>query len=160
MARYGAVFEHSPWIAEAAWDSGLDSEVSAADLHRVFERIIREAPPQAQLALLNAHPELAVGVRKQRALTEASQSEQRGAGLDRCSPEEFAEFRRLNAAYREKFGFPFIMAVKGFDRGGILAALKSRLARSRDEEFLEALGQVSRIGKFRIDDRFGEGSEP
>ena len=146
------VFEHSPWIASAVWDSGLTRRHdTTTGLHQAFAEVIHQSGREEQLALLRAHPELAVGVVSDYQLTESSQREQRGAGLDRCSPEEFSEFQRLNTSYREKFAFPFIMAVKGFNRHDILESFRSRLDNPRDEEFQAAVEQVIRIGRFRID---------
>jgi OHCU decarboxylase len=155
MAIFGGVFEHSPWIAEAVWDTGLTGRHdTAAGLHQSFREVIRQSGREEKLALLLAHPELAVGIASDEQLTESSQREQRGAGLDRCSPEEFSEFRKLNDSYREKFGFPFIMAVKGFDRHEILESFRARLENTGDEEFQAAVEQVIRIGRFRIDSLF------
>ena len=155
MALFSSVFEHSPWIARTVWDSGLDgSHNTATGLHQSFREVIRQSGREEKLALLRAHPELAVEVVSDEQLTESSQREQRGAGLDRCSPEEFSEFRKLNASYREKFGFPFIMAVKGCNRHDILDAFRARLENTGDEEFKAAVEQVIRIGRFRIDNLF------
>jgi 2-oxo-4-hydroxy-4-carboxy-5-ureidoimidazoline decarboxylase len=123
-------------------------------LHLAFREIIHQSGREEKLALLRAHPELAVGVVSDEQLTESSQSEQRGAGLDRCSPDEFSEFQKLNACYREKFGFPFIMAVKGCNRHDILESFRARLENTGDEEFRSAVEQVIRIGRFRIDSIF------
>ena len=155
MATFGGVFEHSPWIAEAVWDTGLTGRHdTAAGLHQSFREVIRQSGREEKLALLLAHPELAVGIASDEQLTESSQREQRGAGLDRCNPEEFSEFRKLNASYREKFGFPFIMAVKGFNRDDILESFRARLENTGDEEFQAAVEQVIRIGRFRIESLF------
>ena len=155
MATFGGVFEHSPWIAEAVWDTGLTGRHdTAAGLHQSFREVIRQSGREEKLALLLAHPELAVGIASDEQLTESSQREQWGAGLDRCNPEEFSEFRKLNASYREKFGFPFIMAVKGFNRDDILESFRARLENTGDEEFQAAVEQVIRIGQFRIDSLF------
>ena len=155
MAVFGSVFEHSPWIAEAVWESGLNSSHdSVAGLHRVFGDVIRNSEREKNLALLRAHPELAAGIASNGQLTEASRREQRGAELDRCSPAEFSEFQYLNKSYGEKFGFPFIMAVKGCDRHGILEAFRARLMNSEDQEFQAAVDQVIRIGRFRIEGLF------
>ena len=152
---FGGVFEHSAWIAEAVWDTGLTRRHdTAAGLHQSFREVIRQSGREEKLALLLAHPELAVGIASDEQLTKSSQREQRGAGLDRCSPDEFSEFRKLNAAYREKFGFPFIMAVKGFNRDDILESFRARLENTGDEEFQAAVEQVIRIGQFRIDSLF------
>ena len=106
--------------------------------------------------MLRAHPELAMGIASDEQLTRLSQNEQRGAGLDRCSPEEFSEFQSLNDSYREKFGFPFIMAVKGCNRHDILESFRARLDNSVAEEFQTAVDAVIRIGRFRIDSIFEE----
>jgi OHCU decarboxylase len=155
VATFGGVFEHSPWIAGAVWDLGLTGRHdTAAGLHQPFWEVIRQSGREEKLALLRSHPELAVGVVSDEQLTESSQSEQRGAGLDRCSPEEFSEYQKLNACYREKFGFPFIMAVKGCNRHDILESFRARLENTGDEEFRSAVEQVIRIGRFRIDSIF------
>ena len=127
---------------------------TATGLHQTFKEVICQSSREEQLALLLAHPELAVGIASDEQLTKSSQREQRGAGLDRCSPDEFSEFRKLNAAYREKFGFPFIMAVKGFNRDDILESFRARLENTGDGEFQAAVEQVIRIGRFRIDSLF------
>jgi len=152
MAVFAAVFEHSPWIAAAVWESGLDQHHdSVAGLHGAFRDVIRHSGREEKLALLLAHPELAVGIAGDEQLTGSSRREQCGAGLDCCSPDEFSEFQKLNESYREKFGFPFIMAVKGYDRHGILEQFKKRLVNTEDEEFQTAVEQVIRIGRFRIE---------
>ena len=157
MALFGAVFEHSPWIAKAVWDLGLTGRHdTAAGLHQSFREVIHQSEREEKLALLRAHPELAVGVVSDEQLTESSQREQRGAGLDRCSREEFSEFQKLNHSYREKFGFPFIMAVKGCNRHDILQSFRARLDNSGDEEFQTAVEQVIRIGRFRIERIFAQ----
>ena len=145
MAIFSSVFDHSPWIAEAVWESGVRGHHdSVAGLHQAFGEVIRNSERERKLALLRAHPELAVGIASNQQLTEASRREQRGAELDRCSPAEFSEFQKLNKSYGEKFGFPFIMAVKGCDRHGILEAFRARLLNTGDEEFQAAVDQVIR----------------
>ncbi len=152
MDRFGAVFEHSPWVAEAVYD-GLGGRVpgECRELVRRFEEAVMAAGRERQLALLRAHPELAAG---SASLTAASRQEQSGAGLDRCTTEDLDEFRRLNTAYREKFGFPFIVAVKGRGRREILELLRRRSGGGADAEFAEALRQVCRIGALRIEAEF------
>ena len=184
IALFGSVFEHSPWIARAVWDAGLTGRHdTAAGLHQPFREVIRQSGREEKLALLRAHPELATGSdsasphskghptcqrslgaesrasalpQQDEQLTDSSQREQRGAGLDHCSPEELSEFQKLNDSYREKFGFPFIMAVKGYDRHAILESFQARLEHSQDEEFQAAVEQVIRIGRFRIESIFGD----
>lgn len=155
ISLFGDVYEHSPWIAAQVWKSGLDARHDSAEyLAQAFAEVIHKANREQKLALFRAHPELAVDVASENELTNESRNEQRGAGLDRSGPEEFAEFRRLNDAYRSRFGFPFIVAVKGMDRQEILSALKERLSYNEDQEFETATEQVIRIGSFRIEGIF------
>jgi OHCU decarboxylase len=149
LARYGGVYEHSPWIAAAVWDKGAVTDEAEA-LAAAMATEVEAAGAAPQLALLRAHPDLAGKLAVLGELTAESTSEQAGAGLDRCSPEEFAEFQELNDRYKARFGFPFILAVKGYDRGGILAAFRRRVENSRADEFREALDQVHRIALLRL----------
>ncbi len=156
VAEFGDIFEHSAWIADRVWDSGLNaSHDSVAGLHSTFADVIHAAEIQQKLSLLRAHPELGLGVASEKDLTAASQAEQQGAGLDQCSADEFAEFQRLNDSYRARFGFPFIMAVKGYRRGKILEAFRKRMENTREQELQTAVEQVIRIGLFRIESKFG-----
>jgi 2-oxo-4-hydroxy-4-carboxy-5-ureidoimidazoline decarboxylase len=151
LALFGPVYEHSPWIAAAVFDSGLGPDCAeVAVLHETMRAVVEAAPRDRQLALLQAHPDLAGRLAVQGGLTRQSASEQAGVGLDRCSPEEFAAFTRLNQAYQAKFGFPFIIAVKGRSRAEILAAFERRLANSPSEEFRTALDEVHEIARFRL----------
>ena len=155
LETFAGVFEHSPWITEKVWARGLDEQHdTAAGLHQAFCQVIQESGQQAQTDLLRAHPDLAVGIAGKDSLTEASRKEQQGAGLDQCSAEEFSAFQQLNETYRERFGFPFIMAVKGHQRRGILETFRHRIKSNPDDEFQTALEQVMRIGLFRIESIF------
>lgn len=149
LARYGGVYEHSPWIAAAVWDKGAATDDAEA-LARAMAAEVESADAPARLTLLRAHPDLAGKLALRGELTAESTSEQAGAGLDQCSPEEFDAFQNLNAAYRERFGFPFILAVKGHDRAGILAAFRRRVSNDREAELREALDQVHRIARLRL----------
>ena len=151
LARFGHVFEHSPWVAEGAFDAGLRPD-TAEGLHAAMVAVLRSAPRQRQLDLLNAHPDLAGKLAVSGELTADSGSEQASAGLDRCTPEEFRRFTELNGAYKAKFGFPFIMAVKGSSRAQILEAFERRLRNTPEEEFATALSQVERITLWRLKD--------
>lgn len=151
VERFGGVYEHSPWIAAAAWDAGLPA--GAADpavLAAALARAVEAAPEAAQEALLLAHPDLAGRLAIAGDLTAASASEQAGAGLDRLSPEEFGAFTRANETYRTKFGFPFIIAVRGLTRHDILAAFDRRIGNDRAAEFRTALDEVHKIARLRI----------
>ncbi|MEO1102449.1 MAG: 2-oxo-4-hydroxy-4-carboxy-5-ureidoimidazoline decarboxylase, partial [Pseudomonadota bacterium] len=145
VARYGGIYEHSAWVAERAYDGGADE---ADDLAPIFRRIVERAGRDAQLALLRAHPDLAG--RLGTALTTHSSAEQAGAGLAECSAEEYAEFQALNTRYTERFGFPFIIAVKGRGRQKILTAFRGRVEGEPEAEFSTALDEVHKIAAFRL----------
>lgn len=144
VAALGWVFEDSPWVAERAWAQRPFAGLEA--LHRTMTNVVAGASREEQLGLLRAHPDLGARAR----MSEASAGEQAGAGLDRLARDELERLQRLNAAYREKFGYPFIFAVTGSSRQQVLEALERRLAGSADEEFAEALRQVSRIALVRL----------
>jgi 2-oxo-4-hydroxy-4-carboxy-5-ureidoimidazoline decarboxylase len=149
VALLGGIFEHSPWVAEAAWEARPFASVEA--LHAAMVTAVDGASEAQRLELLRAHPELAGNAAVRGKLTPDSTQEQAGAGLDHCSPEEFARIQALNAAYNAKFGFPFVVAVKGLDRTGIIDRFARRLEHDRATEFGEALVQVARIGRLRLD---------
>jgi len=142
------IFEHSPWVARRAHAHGPFADLPA--LQTALLDAMWAAEPQEQLALLCAHPELAGKAAVAGELTAESREEQRGAGLDRCTPEEFARLQTLNARYRERFGFPFIIAVRGLGRADILAALEARVEHDHATELRTALEQVGRIASLRL----------
>ena len=149
-AALGPAFEHSPWIAGEAWAAR-----PFASVEEVFEAMtaaIAAAGPDMKLALIRAHPDLAGKAARAGALTEHSTREQQGVGLDRLSDEEFERFHRLNAAYRERFGFPFIVAVRLHTKDSILEAFERRLANDEAAEMEEALRNIGLIGRFRLFD--------
>ena len=148
VGTLGGVFEHSPWVAEAAYAARPFASVDA--LHAAMVEVVERASPAQQLALIRAHPELAGKASIGRELTAASNAEQAGAGLSACSPDEFAKLQALNARYNARFGFPFILAVKGYDRAGVIADFERRVARSVVEERAESLRQIARIARFRL----------
>jgi 2-oxo-4-hydroxy-4-carboxy-5-ureidoimidazoline decarboxylase len=145
----GWIFEASPWVAERASSSRPFASVD--DLHRAMTTAMDHATPDERLTLLRAHPNLGTRAR----MSDASIGEQHGAGLDRLTPEEFERLQRLNKAYRQKFGFPFLFAVKGSTKHDVLAALERRLPAAPEEEFEEALRQVRRIALFRLRELLG-----
>ncbi len=149
VAALGGVFEHSPWVAEAAY--AKRPFASATSLHAAMVAIVDAAGEQRQLTLLRAHPELAGKAAVRRELTASSATEQSGAGLDACSPDEFARLQALNERYNAKFGFPFILAVKGYDRAGILHEFARRSEHDRATEFAACLVQVAKIARFRLE---------
>ena len=146
VSAIGWIFEHSPWVAERAWLMRPFADARA--LHRAMVDQVERSLPEEQLALLQAHPDLGTRAR----VSEASSAEQAGAGLDQLTQAEFERLRGLNGVYRDKFGFPFLFAVKGSTKHDILDALERRARSSREEEYLVALDQVYRIARFRLED--------
>ena len=148
LAAYGQLFDHSPWVVEKAWDKRPFADAKA--LHCAFLRVMAEASREQRLALARAHPELADKVAMDQGLTQSSAREQASAGLDRLSPAEYETFHALNAAYREKHGFPFIICVKLNDRASILAAMRARIEQDSEVELDEAMTQVGLISRLRL----------
>ncbi len=142
------VFEHSPWIAARAAEARPFASLEA--VHAAMVAVVRRALPEEQLALLRAHPDLAGRAARAGALTSASAAEQSSAGLDRLDGDEYERFGRLNTAYREKFGFPFIIAVRRHDKKQILAAFEARLGNTQAREVETALAQVFEIARLRL----------
>ena len=148
VAALGGIFEHSPWVAQAAEPQRPFDSIDA--LHRTMAHAVETAGEARQLALINAHPELAGKAAVRGELTAESTREQSGAGLDQCTQQEFDTLQRLNRAYRERFGFPFILAVRGYDRHGIIANFEARVQNSRADELRASLDQIYRIARFRL----------
>lgn len=147
VARFGALFEHSPWVVErAAALRPFD------DVHAGLMAVLDDASTDDRLALIRAHPELASKAAIDRRLTEASAAEQASAGLDRLTAQEFEQFYALNAAYRARFGFPFIICVRLTDKAGIFSAMARRLDRDHDSEIATAIAEIGKIVGLRLAD--------
>jgi 2-oxo-4-hydroxy-4-carboxy-5-ureidoimidazoline decarboxylase len=144
VAAIGWVFEDSPWVAERAWSARPFAGVEA--LHAAMIGQLAQAAHEERLALLRAHPDLGARAR----MSPASVGEQAGAGLDQLTPQEFEHLQQLNSAYRNKFGFPFLLAVRDSTKYDILRALERRLEAAPEQEYEEALRQVHRIARFRL----------
>lgn len=153
VARLDGIFEHSPWIAERAWAARPFATVD--QLHGAMLAVLDAADDDERLGLICAHPELAGKEAEEGTLTTASTGEQRGAGLDQCSKEELQRLRDLNAAYRERFGFPFVIAVKGLSRYQIIDAVEARRHNDRATEFAACLREIGKIARFRLDALLG-----
>jgi 2-oxo-4-hydroxy-4-carboxy-5-ureidoimidazoline decarboxylase len=152
VARFGAVYEHSPWVATAAWRTGVTTACdSVAGLAHALATTLSTASEEKKLALICAHPDLAGRTAVGGELTDESTNEQTSAGLDKCTQSEFDKFQRLNDAYTQKFGFPFVMAVRGANRHDILTAFQRRLEHSVPIEFERALGEIDKIARLRIE---------
>jgi xanthine dehydrogenase D subunit len=150
LAELGGLFEHSPWVAEAAWKRRPFGSV--AELHAALEAAMREAPRERQLALIRAHPELAGREAEEGTLTRESSSEQSSAGLDRLTADELDALRRLNRAYRERFGFPLIVCVREHTKESILTWGNARLEHTLEQEIEIALGEIAKIARLRLAD--------
>jgi xanthine dehydrogenase D subunit len=154
LAELGGLFEHSPWVAQAAWRRRPFAGVT--ELQAALEAAVREAPRERQLELIRAHPELAGREAQDGTLTRESSSEQSRAGLDRLTREELEALRHLNRAYRERFEFPLIVCVREHTTDSILAWGNARLANSREQEIEIALGEIAKIARLRLADLLGE----
>jgi len=150
----GPVFEHSPWIAEAAWLKRPFA--SMEELHRALCQTVANAGEQKQLALIRAHPDLVGRVALAGTLTPESTREQASAGLDALTPEEIAAFQKSNAAYREKFGFPFVICARLNKKEAILSGFRIRLSHSREQEIETALEEIFKIASLRLQDAITE----
>jgi OHCU decarboxylase len=150
VARFGPLFEHSPWVAEAAW-----REHPFADREELYEALVGAmyaAPRERKLALISAHPDLAGKAATEGSLTAPSRDEQAAAGLDRLTPDEYAAFTRTNEAYRERFGFPFVVCAREHTKESILRVASERLANTEDEEIRVALEEIAKIARRRLED--------
>ena len=149
VATYGPLFEHSPWVAEAAYDNGPYADRRA--LEEGLTAAVFSASKERQVALVRAHPDLAGKAAVEGTLTPDSRREQASAGLDRLSPEEFELFTRANAAYHDRFGLPFVICVRDHDKASILEAAEARLANDYETELRTALGEIARIAHHRLE---------
>lgn len=146
---YGGIYEHSPWVAEETFDDGVDA-TSSDRLAAIFADCVDSASHERKLTLICAHPDLAGRAAIARELTDDSNEEQSRAGIDQCTPEEFARFQDLNERYKEKFEFPFVMAVRNSNRQAILSAFEARLQNDREAEFARAIQEIHKIARLRL----------
>lgn len=150
VERFGPLFEHSPWVAEAAW-----RDHPFADREELYEALVGAmyaAPRERKLALIRAHPDLAGRAAIEGTLTDSSKREQASAGLDRLTPDEYEGFTRTNAAYKERFGFPFVVCVREHTKESILRVAAERLNNTEDEEIRVALEEIAKIARLRLED--------
>ncbi len=149
VRRYGGIYEHSAWVAEQGFTHACNASATSA-LANVLAEIVDATSHAQKLALIQAHPDLAGRAAISGELTGASTEEQAGAGIDQCSAEEFQRFQSLNERYKEKFGFPFVMAVRNSNRQEILAGFTARLANNTDTEFARAISEIHKIARLRL----------
>ena len=149
VARYGGIYEHSPWVAEQVQEL-LDGSVDTEYLERLMADCVDNASREQRLELICAHPDLAGKAHISGDLTADSSAEQASAGIDQCTPDEYARFQTLNSSYKSKFGFPYVMAVRDSSRMQILAAFETRLGNDADLEFETALAEIHAIARLRL----------
>ena len=150
VERFGPLFEHSPWIAAAAW-----RDRPFADREELYEALVAAmdaAPRERKLALIRAHPDLAGKAAIEGSLTDSSKREQSSAGLDRLTPDEYEAFTSTNTAYRDRFGFPFVVCAREHTKESILRVASERLSNSEDEEVRVALEEIAKIARLRLED--------
>ena len=150
VLRYGSVYEHSPWVAERVFPKAAGVR-DPERLARLMAAEVERANDEEKLELIRAHPDLAGRAALAGKLGKASTAEQASAGIDQCTPEEYERFRSLNERYREKFGFPFVMAVRDSNRHAILAGFEERLRNDRRTEFERAIAEVHKIARSRLE---------
>jgi 2-oxo-4-hydroxy-4-carboxy-5-ureidoimidazoline decarboxylase len=150
VAKFGGLYESSPWVAEEAWRERPFG--GRSELHEAFVRAVHRAPRQKRMDLIRAHPDLAGKAAVAGDLTPESRGEQASAGLDRLTPEEYETFTEMNASYRERFGFPMIVCVREHTKESILQNARDRLENSREEEVEVALGEIAKIARLRLHD--------
>jgi OHCU decarboxylase len=149
VRRYGGIYERSSWVAEETFADGVDSD-DMDSLALLLAECVDNASYGRRLELIRAHPDLAGRAAVAGELTNESSEEQTSAGIDQCTPEEFARFQDLNNRYKAKFGFPFVMAVRGSSRKAILSAFESRLQNETEEEFERAISEIHKIARLRL----------
>ncbi len=150
VETYGGIYEHSPWVAERA-ATVLGDDAGREEIRRVMADCVDNADRERQLELIRAHPDLAGKAALAGELTASSSEEQASAGLDQCTPAEYEKLHSLNELYKRKFGFPFVMAVRGSTRAEIIAAFAERLNNSTELEFETALENIHRIAAMRLE---------
>jgi 2-oxo-4-hydroxy-4-carboxy-5-ureidoimidazoline decarboxylase len=150
VAYFGGVFEESPWISREAWESRPFGSVDA--LHAAMVWVVEHSPRAARLELIRAHPDLAGKAAIAGALTPESTREQAAAGLDRLTPAQYERITTLTAAYRERFGFPFVVCAREHTADSIIATAAARLEARPDEEEQTALSEIAKIARLRLDD--------
>jgi OHCU decarboxylase len=154
VATLGHIFEHSPWVAAETWHARPFAGIEA--LHARMCGVVASAPREKQLALIAAHPDLVGRAALAGTLTPASQAEQASAGLDRLEAEEIAVITALNAAYRTRFGFPFVICVRENKKAAIFAGLRERAGNDLETEIATALDEIAKIARLRLADAIAE----
>ena len=151
VSLFGSIYEHSDWVIKSVIEDKSKLPNTSNELRSVMKKIVNKSSDNLKLKLLRSHPELGIKKNEISSLTESSQEEQKSAGLDQCSQEEYEEIKSLNKLYKEKFDFPFIIAVKGLNRSDVINSMKNRVNNNYEEEFSTAINEVHKIAKIRFD---------
>jgi OHCU decarboxylase len=151
ISLFESIYEHSDWVIKNVIEDKSNIPNTINELRSAMKKVVNKSSDNLKLKLLRAHPELGIKKNQLSSLTESSQEEQKSAGLDQCSEEEYEEIKSLNKSYKEKFQFPFIIAVKGLNRLDIIKSMKKRVDNNYEEEFLTAINEVHKIAKIRLD---------
>lgn len=146
------IYEHSAWVPEKLLSENISEIKTKEELELMMKKIVDNSTETEKLNLIKAHPELGKKLQKKEKLTKFSKEEQKSAGLDQCSDEEFEILTNLNNTYRSKFEFPFILAVKGLNKNQIIDNMKKRVNNSKSEEFKTAINEIHKIAQLRIKD--------
>ncbi|MGF1471632.1 MAG: 2-oxo-4-hydroxy-4-carboxy-5-ureidoimidazoline decarboxylase [Rubrobacteraceae bacterium] len=157
VTRFGSLYEHSPWVAESA--SGERPFEDLSEMNAAFARAVWKAPPERRLALIKGHPDLAGKAAMAGNLTPESTREQASLGLNQLSREEFEAFTKLNGAYKAKFGFPMVIAVREHTKDSIMTNAVVRLQNSREEEVSRALEEITKIARYRLEETVEKGDQ-
>ena len=148
--RLKSIYEHSQWVPERLFSGDLNEIVDKKHLQKKMQETVDNASKNEKLNLIKSHPELGNKLQKSSDLTKFSKDEQRSAGLDQCSEEEFEILNYLNTKYRDKFNFPFIIAVKGLSKNEIINEMRKRVSNTKEKEFKTAISEIHKIAKIRI----------
>ena len=151
ITLFESIYEHSDWVIKSVIEDKSNIPNTLNELRSAMKKVVNKSSENLKLKLLRAHPELGIKKNQLSSLTESSQEEQKSAGLDQCSEEEYEVIKSLNKSYKEKFQFPFIIAVKGLNRLDIIKSMKKRVDNNYKEEFLTAINEVHKIAKIRLD---------
>ena len=151
VSLFESIYEHSDWVIKSVIEDKSKLPNTLNEIRSAMRQVVNKSSDNLKLKLLRAHPELGIKKSQLSSLTESSQEEQKSAGLDQCSEEEYEEIKLLNKLYKEKFEFPFIIAVKGLNRLDIIKSMKKRVNNNYEEEFLTAINEVHKIAKIRLD---------
>ena len=151
VSLFESIYEHSDWVIKSVIEDKSKLPNTSNELRSVMKKIVNKSSDNLKLKLLRSHPELGIKKNEISSLTQSSQQEQKSAGLDQCSQEEYEEIKSLNKLYKEKFDFPFIIAVKGLNRSDIINSMKNRVNNNYEEEFSTAINEVHKIAKIRLD---------